>query len=228
MKRQIPNIITCFNVFFGCVACVFALQGQFEVAGIAVLFAALCDFCDGMVARILDVVSSIGKELDSLADIVSFGVAPSMILFSFLQKILPSDLQWLSFFAFLIAMFSAVRLAKFNVDIRQTTSFIGLPTPANSLFWIFLVIEMNKQGITFSLPFIVILLFCEFVFCYLLIAEIPMFSLKFKSFSWTENKIRFLFLLISLLLILFLQLSAFPVIIGLYILMSIFQKEIAK
>src|SRR5574344_1930178 len=146
IKRAIPNTLTCLNLFSGCIACLYALGGQFGVTLLFILLSAFFDFIDGMSARALKVSSPIGKELDSLADDISFGLVPSMIVLSLLTRVDPSLIYWpesligfrsiLSYLAFLIAIFSALRLAKFNIDTRQAHSFIGMPTPANTLFWI--------------------------------------------------------------------------------------------
>jgi len=133
IKKHIPNSITCLNLFSGCVAVFLAFKGNYEGAIIAILLAAVFDFFDGFAARLLKAYSPMGKELDSLADMVSFGVAPGAIVFSLLSE--TNVCEWLPFLAFLIPVFSGLRLAKFNIDERQTTSFIGLPTPANAIFW---------------------------------------------------------------------------------------------
>lgn len=140
ITRHIPNTLTCMNLFCGCIACVMAFEFKYEWALTFIIISAVFDFFDGMSARLLHAPSSIGKELDSLADDVSFGVAPSLILFSLLRETVYPDWmngfqEYVPYFAFLIAIFSALRLAKFNVDERQSSSFIGLNTPANTLFW---------------------------------------------------------------------------------------------
>ena len=229
MKKYIPNSITCMNLFSGCIAVTMAFNGLFLLSLLFILLSAVFDFFDGMVARLLHVSSVIGKELDSLSDMVSFGMAPSVILYTRLTQI--SDSQILPFLAFLIAVFSGLRLAKFNVDTRQTSSFIGLPTPANALFFASLISisdEMTPMpsyldGSLFALlnSNAYVILFLIAVFSYLLVSEIPMFSLKFKDLSWEHNKVRFVFLAISLCLIIGLQLAAFPFIILLFLVMSV-------
>lgn len=201
MKKHIPNTITCCNLISGCVATVFALYGVPEMALLFIILGAVFDFFDGMTARVLGVSSPIGKELDSLADDVTFGVAPASILFWFLGVIdYPQFLEgWRSvipFFAFIISAFSALRLAKFNLDTRQTTSFIGLPTPANALFWGSLIVGFGTQMMysTYSLP---LLLIGAVVSSWLLIAEIPMFALKFKHWSFKGNEIKYGFIIFS-------------------------------
>ena len=195
MKKHIPNTITCCNLISGCVATVFALFGIPEMALLFIILGAVFDFFDGMTARVLGVSSPIGKELDSLADDVTFGVAPASILFWFLGIIdYPEFLEgWrnvIPFLAYIIAAFSALRLAKFNLDTRQTTSFIGLPTPANALFWGSLIVGLGTQMMfwTYSLP---LLLIGIVVSSWLLIAEIPMFALKFKpGIQGQRDKVR--------------------------------------
>ena len=203
IKKHIPNAITCCNLFSGCVACSMAYSGNFKLAMLFIVSGAVFDFFDGMVARLLHVSSPLGVQMDSLADDITFGLAPATIVFVYMKDVLyyPSYLgvlsQWLPYAAFLIAVFSACRLAKFNIDKRQTTTFIGLPTPANALFWSSLItggaewIYNLNAGWFFLLALIV-------VFSLFLISEIPMFSMKFKSLEWKSNKTRYIFLLVSL------------------------------
>lgn len=229
ITKHIPNIITSLNLFSGCVACVFAFNGQFTFATYFILLAAVFDFFDGFVARLLKAYSVIGKELDSLADMVSFGLAPGIMLFSFLSVIN----VYFAFVAFLIPVFSALRLAKFNVDTRQTTSFIGLPTPANALFWVFLISNIPPELILYLDPskqYYVILISVVLIAtsCYMMIAELPMFALKFKNFSWGDNKIRYIFLALCLISIVLLLQQAFPVIIVLYVFMSLINNLFSK
>lgn len=169
------------------------------------------DFADGLAARLLNVKSAIGKELDSLADMVTFGVLPSLLMFLMIGE--KTDIAWLPFIAFLIAVFSALRLAKFNIDTRQEENFIGLPTPANALLISSLIFFYG------SIP-LWLLLAIAIVFSLLLTAEIPLFSLKMKSLKWGGNEIRYIFLLITILLVLFLHLAALPFTIITYILLS--------
>lgn len=229
IKKHIPNSITCMNLFSGCVSIVLAFHGFFLWALLFILLAGVFDFCDGMAARLLHTSSVIGKELDSLADVVSFGLAPSMIIFKHIDNI--SDSEWVMFLAFFIAVFSALRLAKFNVDTRQTSSFIGLPTPPNAIFFASLLSITDPMmpvpsylGREMFMPILNnlwVILFLVAIFSYLLVAEIPMFSLKFKNLSWSDNKVRFIFLILSALLLIVFQLAAFPFIILLYLVMSV-------
>ena len=196
IKKHIPNTITCCNLLSGCVAIVFALYGNPEMALLWIVIGAVFDFFDGMSARLLGVSSPIGKELDSLADDVTFGVAPACIVFNFLVSIPQHFMTFLPFVAFLIAAFSALRLAKFNLDERQTTSFIGLPTPANALFWGALIVSMGHY--LASSPYLVAaVIVMIFISCYLLVAELPLFALKFKHWGWKGNEVKYIFVLTS-------------------------------
>ncbi len=226
ITQHIPNTLTCINLFLGCLACVFAFKGIYQTAAFLMLLAAVLDFLDGLAARALNAYSKLGKELDSLADVISFGLVPGIMLFTYFYKNL--DFHWIyASAAFLIPIFSALRLAKFNIDTRQTSSFLGLPTPANAIFWAFFIAALSENTPVFE-PLIsyIILLSMAAIFCLLLVAEIPMFSLKFKNFSWKKNKTQFIFLGVSLLLLIFLQWTAFPVIIGLYIILSLVHDKI--
>lgn len=215
IKKHIPNSITCLNLFSGCVAVFLAFKGNYEGAIIAILLAAVFDFFDGFAARLLKAYSPMGKELDSLADMVSFGVAPGAIVFSLLSE--TNVCEWLPFLAFLIPVFSGLRLAKFNIDERQTTSFIGLPTPANAIFWAGLAFSYS----TFLIANYWILIALTIIFSYLLVAEIPMFSLKMKSLSWKANQTQYLFLIGCAAILVAFGLNAFPILIGWYILLSV-------
>ena len=202
VKKHIPNAITCCNLFSGCVACVMAFSGKFEYAMLFIVLGAVFDFFDGMVARLLGVSSPLGVQMDSLADDVTFGLAPATVIFTFMRDVLvyPAFLApvvaVLPYFAFLIAVFSACRLAKFNVDTRQTTSFIGLPTPANALFWSSLIVG-GKEWLLGLEHGWAVLLALIFLFSFFLVSEIPMFSMKFKNLSWKSNKRRYTFLVVA-------------------------------
>jgi len=215
IKKHIPNFITCLNLFSGSIAVYFAFQGNFTAVFGLVLLAALFDFLDGFAARALKAYSPMGKELDSLADMVSFGLAPGVVVFTLLsQSALPS---WLAFAGFIIPVFSALRLAKFNIDERQTSSFIGMPTPANAIFWIGIGYSFSEIMIANSWAILVLIILMSG----LLVAEIPMFSLKFKSIGWKANQLQYIFLVVCVILLVLLQLSAFAPIIGWYILLSV-------
>ena len=174
ITRHIPNALTCMNLFSGCIACVMAFHANFEMALLFIVIGAVFDFFDGLAARLLHAYSNIGKDLDSLADDVSFGVAPALIVFSLFKEINYPDYlsflaNWLPYAAFLIAVFSALRLAKFNNDTRQTTSFIGLPVPANALFWASLI--AGCKPIASYHPLLTLALVC--LLSWLLVSEIP-------------------------------------------------------
>ncbi len=222
----IPNFITCLNLLSGCVGIVFALSGNLNVAMLCILMSAVFDFLDGFVARLLGSFSLVGKQLDSLADIVSFGTLPAVMLFSVLQNLIANcemsfyGMYIVAFSPFLLTAFSALRLAKFNVDERQTESFMGLPTPANALF----ISSFSIIYTQLTLPVWVVVLAIA-LFCYLLIAEIPMFSLKIKDFSIKKYAIQLAFVALSAGVLVIMigvgqLVAAFPVIILLYIVLS--------
>lgn len=211
ITRHIPNFITTLNLFSGSVATVYAFLGNFEIAFFAILLAALFDFLDGFAARMFKAYSPMGKELDSLADVISFGLAPGAIAFSLLeQSALPS---WVRFAGLIIPAFSALRLAKFNIDERQSDSFLGMPTPANAIFWI--GISYSFSSFFIANPWMILLAIV--VFSGLLVSEIPMIALKFKGLSWRANARKYIFLAGCLALILIFGLDAFSFIIVWYI-----------
>ena len=225
ITRNIPNTITSCNLFCGCVAVYMAFKANYEMAMLFIILGAVFDFFDGMSARLLHVSSGIGKELDSLADDVTFGLAPAAIAFSLFHEVqVPGLLQpiadILPYTAFLISIFSALRLAKFNLDERQTSSFIGMPTPANALFWSSLVVGSHDFLISthFNAFYLLILVI---VMSLLLVAELPMFSLKFKDLSWAHNKITYIFLIVSIPLLVIFRVSGPAAIIVWYIILSI-------
>ena len=185
ITKHIPNPITCLNLFSGSMAVYYAFLGNYELVFALVLLAAVFDFFDGFAARLLKAYSPMGKELDSLADMVSFGLAPGAVAFSLLRQ--TAFPEWLAFAGFIIPVFSALRLAKFNIDERQTTSFIGMPTPANAIFWVNAAFSFSGLLIENSWAILILIV----VMSGLLVAEIPMFSLKFKNFSWKSNQLQF-------------------------------------
>ncbi len=224
MKKHIPNAVTCCNLFSGCIACVMAFSGAFDMAMAFIVLGAVFDFFDGMVARMLGVSSPLGVQMDSLADDVTFGLAPAAVVFNYMQVLhypdyLGSLAELLPYAAFLIAVFSACRLAKFNVDTRQTNTFIGLPTPANALFWSSLVTGAGRWILGLNAGWL-FMLGLILLFSYLLVSEIPMFSMKFKNLSWRSNRVRYIFLIVSLPM-LFLAYLAPVAIISWYLLLSI-------
>ena len=190
-------MLTCSNLLSGAVAVIMAIYDEYDMALLMIIVAALFDFLDGFSARLLRVCSPIGKELDSLADCISFGLAPSAMLFSYLSI----DLDWWALPALLMAAFSALRLANFNLDERQTTSFLGLATPANALFWASLIAALYTLDMAMPLWADIILLLSSFFSCYLLMSEMPFFSLKFHDYSFANNRLRYVFLIVDLLII---------------------------
>jgi CDP-diacylglycerol--serine O-phosphatidyltransferase len=215
MKKQLPNFITLLNLLCGVVSIFSVFQGKVTLAAYLIFTGAVLDFFDGAAARLLKVHSELGKQLDSLADMVTFGTAPAFIAYALITS-LSSSTEWLPYVAFIIPLFSALRLAKFNIDERQTSSFIGLPTPANGFFWAGIAL---MQGDYVKNPY----LLAGFVllFSLLLVSPLPMFSLKFKQMKWKGNALRYFFLCSACLLILLLSFTAIPIIILLYIIFSI-------
>lgn len=227
MKKHIPNIITSCNLISGCIATCFAFQGETSMALAMIVAGAVFDFFDGMSARLLGVSSPIGKELDSLADVITFGVAPSTMLFYELLIIhypdgMESLRQILPFTAFIMAAFSALRLAKFNLDERQALGFIGMPTPANALFWGSLIVGYKDLLAEFPYTLYFLLLLMLFM-SWLLVSEVPMFALKFKHWGLMQdnNLVKYGFVLFSAVALCLGQIAAIAVIIVVYILLSI-------
>jgi CDP-diacylglycerol---serine O-phosphatidyltransferase len=246
LLRHLPNAMTCGNLLCGCLGIVRVFEHDLVAAAYLIFLAALLDFGDGFVARLLNAHSAIGKELDSLADMVTFGVLPAFILFSLLtpdavaienamnyqgngtdfQGIVVKSINPYRYVAFSIAVFSALRLAKFNIDPRQTDSFIGLPTPANAL-----VVASFPLILAFQPQYSLLILIPYSLYAYvallsfLLVAEIPLFALKFKTFGWAENWVKFVFLGLSGVLLLLLQFAAMPIVVGLYVLVSVIENQ---
>lgn len=214
IKKHIPNFITTLNLFSGCFAIYYGFQANYEMVMAFILIAAVFDFMDGLAARILKAYSAMGKELDSLADVVSFGVAPGVLIFSLINESALPD--WMAFVGFIVPVFSALRLAKFNIDVRQTSSFIGMPTPANALFWAGMGYSFSDLLIDNGLLTIVLAI----VFCLFLVSEVPMFSLKFKNLSLKNNWVQYLFLVGSVALIVYFQTKALALIIAWYLVLS--------
>lgn len=224
ITRNIPNTITCCNLISGCIATLSAFMGEIHMALLWIIIGAIFDFFDGMSARLLHVSSPTGKELDSLADDITFGLAPAAIVFyemgimeypAFLAPVQP----YMPFVAFLIAAFSALRLAKFNLDERQAMGFIGLPTPANALFWGALLVGAGDfiENTTWMVPVVIVMILLS---CWLLVSEIPMFALKFKHWGWKGNEVKYLFLITCVPLLIVFGVTAFAIIIAWYVLLS--------
>lgn len=250
LKKQIPNFITLLNLFCGCIAVILAVHNRLELAALFVFLGIGFDFFDGFAARILKVQTELGLQLDSLADMVTSGLVPGIVMFQLLAKVfgypyhiiaaadtdLPSSsfflndlgLEYIPLLGLLITLASAYRLAKFNIDTRQTTSFIGLPTPANTLLIMSLPLALFYQkedwitAIVFNPWFLIGL---TIVSCYMLNAEIPLFGLKFKTWGFAENKVRYFFLILTIILLVLLKFTAIPCVILLYILMSLLFKQ---
>jgi len=231
LKKHLPNAITCANLFSGCVGIVLAFKGELIAAAYAIFLSAIFDFFDGLASRVLKSFSGIGKDLDSLADMVSFGVLPAVIMYQlFLQAHQIEISSWLNFIAFLIPVFSALRLAKFNVDTRQAENFIGMPTPANAILIASfpIIIGHNNRYYTPYLLNPYVLSCFVVIMCSLLVVEVPMMSLKFKNKDFNKNIYRYLLLLFSAILILFFKFAAVPVVIFIYIILSIIQFKFAN
>ena len=237
MKKHIPNTITCLNLISGCIATYYAFQADYSMALLFIVIGAVFDFFDGMSARLLHVSSPIGKELDSLADCITFGFAPSAIVFSYLNGQWTMDngqclaqtnncqlsivnCQLMPYLAFIMAAFSALRLAKFNLDERQALGFIGLPTPANALFWGSLIVGCGDWLAT--LPYASLIIVAgTLVSSWLLVSEIPMFALKFKTWGWKGNEVKYFFLLTCIPLLVLFGISGIAMIIAWYVLLSV-------
>ena len=224
MSKHIPNLLTISNLICGCIALYFTFQGELVFTAYLIGLAAIFDFMDGAAARLLNVSSPIGKELDSLADMVSFGLVPGSVVFHLLEE---GALSQYSFIGLVIPIFSAYRLAKFNVDEDQNENFIGLPTPANCLVFISipLITTFNSDStIAYLVEIPEILLIITVLLSLALVSKINMFSLKFKNFKYKDNKLRFFLIMMSIILLTWLEFSAIPIIVMLYILMSIANK----
>jgi len=236
MKKQIPNIITLLNLTAGGIAATEAVNGNYRAVIWLILAAALFDFADGLVARALHVKSDLGKELDSLADVVSFGLVPGLVAFSLYKEMPNLPHSALAYLAFLLPALAAFRLAKFNLDTRQSDSFLGVPTPAMALFFITLPLSRVigttgtpagciSQFITESWPAFSLLII---VFGVLMISEVPLLALKFKNLGWKQNQTRYILLAGSVILIIVMGLSAMPLVIAWYILFSVISNKFAK
>lgn len=232
IKKHIPNLITLGNLFCGTIATIYAVQGNFVSAGLFVILGIVFDFFDGFAARLLNVSGELGKQLDSLADMVTSGVVPGIIMFKLIQKnifntphsFFEDSILGYSLLGLILTLGACYRLAKFNIDTRQSDSFIGLPTPAMSLFVISLPLIQQFSTIEFVQNLIAnnyFLIAITILLTYLMNAEIPLFSLKFKEYSVKNNLMKYLFLVVSLLMIIFLQYISIPLIIILYVVLSV-------
>ncbi len=238
MKNQIPNSITILSLVLACLAIILTFEGELAIAAYLLIGSCVCDFFDGFAARALKVNNPIGKEIDSLVDMIAFGVAPAMLLYQVTkmaqetQQIqLLTDYPWLHYIVFAIPIFSAIRLAKFNIDTRQTSSFIGLAVPAHASFYIFIVLLYLYPNLPqiinvtdFITPIVsnpLILLGLSVLLSLMLVAEVPMFSLKFKNMKWKDNALAFNFILLWFIMLIFINIVAMPVIVIFYIVWSI-------
>ena len=240
MKKHIPNFITTLNLFSGCTGIIIALSYRIDYAAYFIALSAFFDFLDGMAARILHVKSDIGKELDSLADVVSFGVLPGILIYQLMTASpnTPSSLPYISIFsliALIIPVLSAVRLAKFNLDTRQTTSFIGLPVPANALFLGSLPLIKMQAGFSDSLSWLTIftdnyyvLAVIAIAMSLMLVSEIPLIALKFSNLKFADNIPQYILLAFAVVSFAILTFTAIPLIILAYITLSVFFKPGAE
>ena len=218
MTRHLPNLLTCCNLLTGTAGIVYLLQEPGLIPSAWFVWIALgFDFLDGFTARVLKVSSPIGKELDSLADVISFGLLPSVLVYTLLKE--QTDSIYLPWIAFVIVVFSALRLAKFNIDDTQTNSFRGLPTPANALFITGLPFLAGGPGAFLLNPYVLVAV--AVVFSLLLVSRVELFALKFRNLTWKHNQVQFVFLIISVVLIALFRFAAVPLIILLYILLSL-------
>ncbi|MEI6455028.1 MAG: CDP-diacylglycerol--serine O-phosphatidyltransferase [bacterium] len=241
ITQHIPNAFTAANLLCGLTSIILIFHGNLPAAGLLIFIAAVFDYLDGTAARLLKAYSELGKQLDSLADVVSFGVAPGILVFQMISVNCTSGGNLLErmhiapWFAMLIPLCSAFRLAKFNIDLRQETNFIGLPTPANALFFASIPMIVGMEGEIFTLiktGFLTdllsntrVLTILAVFFSYLLVSDFRIFSMKFKSLVWKGNEVRYIFLLISLALLILFSLSAIPLIIITYLLLSLFMQR---
>lgn len=233
MKKHISNIITLLNLFSGCIALIFAFNDNFEYAFLMVCLGIFFDFFDGFFARILNVSSPLGLQLDSLADMVTSGLVPGLVMYKMLSVNNTTTIEWLPYLGFLITLGSCYRLAKFNIDTRQTDSFIGLPTPANALF--ITSLSAIIRGLSpKDYPFIS---FLDNTFALLVITilstlalnmEVPLFSLKIKKFDFKKYKLQIGFILLCIVLLLFFKFISVPIIILTYVILSIISNKLAK
>ncbi len=238
--KHIPNLITLVNLVFGILAIFFAFGGNLTLASTCILLGVFLDFLDGFLARLLKASGEIGKQLDSLADLITFGLAPSIIVFQLLffletesfftatNNISDYSTHYLPYIAFLIPLFSAYRLAKFNIDSRQSDSFIGLPTPANALFFISIpFIGEYGEGFIYDLIYRKeVVVISVVVLSLLMISELKLIALKFKSTHWSENKSRYILIIKTVILLLLLRFEAVPIILILYLILSIINKQV--
>lgn len=236
IKKHIPNLITLLNLFSGCIALVFALNKDFDLAFYFVCLGIFLDFFDGFFARLFKVSSPLGLQLDSLADMVTSGVVPGVVMYQMIANssafpTMNSDVVFYPFLGFIITLGSCYRLANFNIDTRQTDSFIGLPTPANALFILSLPLVLKYSDSIIILELLTnhwLLMVITLFSAYILNAEIPLFSLKIKKFNITDNVLQIVFLSLSLLFLLFFEYLGIPIVIIFYVLLSVLNNTFLK
>lgn len=236
MKKPIPSIITSCSLLAGCIGTGLLFNNEVLLAAMMILIAAILDFFDGFVARLLNAKSNFGKELDSLADVVNFGILPGLIVFSLLQGVFSDSAGfgiYVPYIAFLIPIFSALRLAKFNTDPRQSDCFLGVPTPANALFIASIPYILAYQSDTIPAITLVLsnpgfIIGLIILLSFLLVAPLPLFAFKFHDLSWKKNYPKFILIFFSLLLLLIFHYVAVPIIFFLYILLSIIFNPLKK
>ncbi len=231
IKKHIPNLITLLNLFSGCIALIFAIDMDFERAFFFVSLGIFLDFFDGFFARLFKVSSPLGLQLDSLADMVTSGLVPGFVMFTMLSNGNPTTSNWIPYLGFIITLGSCYRLANFNIDTRQTDSFIGLPTPANALFILSLPLVMQHTNLEFLYEILKnkwVLLSITALSAYILNAEIPLFSLKIKSFDFSKNKLQLIFLASSVVLLIVFQFLGIPLVILFYVLLSVVNNKMTK
>lgn len=228
LKKHIPNLITLLNLTSGALAAVAAVEGRLSDVVWFVLASAVFDFADGLVARALRVRSDVGKELDSLADVVSFGLVPGLVVWQLLKTNPEIPYNWLAYAGLLLPAFAAYRLAKFNLDTRQTDSFLGVPTPAMSLFFVTLPLSLHQpdasSAVTVATLFIathwIPLTISTLAFSMLMISEMPLLALKFKNLKWRENKLRYFLIAGSTAIVAVNGFAGLPLVVVWYLVLS--------
>lgn len=240
MKRHLPNLITLLNLACGTVAIVFTLEGQWQWAVYLVLAASVFDFLDGFTARMLNAYSNTGKQLDSLADMISFGVLPAVFIYTLFKNLFqhqPADsgtfydhLQWVVFASvLLVPAFSAIRLARFNTEEDQGAFFYGLPTPAHTLFWTGIFWQFMQSGTLFGTPMNLFFMWAiMLIMAFHMILPVPMYSLKFEHFRLRGNMVRYLLLLLAVVILVISGLGGLSLVILVYILLSLLNLLLAK
>lgn len=226
IKNSIPNGLTCLNLFFGCLGLIAIFDGNYDTAIYYVVLSGVADFFDGFAARMLKATSNIGKDLDSLADLVSFGVVPAFVMFKMIEQ--NTQQSYMPYLALIIAVFSALRLAKFNNDPRQSDTFFGLPVPANALFICALPFLAQQRFFSSALSLDWLLVLISAMMSLLLVSDVKLLALKFSHFGWKGNEARYVVILVSLVLLVSFQVIAIPFVILFYFVSSIFTNWLSK